>query len=121
MNSGLQCISHVTELTEYFLKNTYIKDINKTNPLGTQGQLCTAFAKMLKSLWFGTDSSFSPTQLKRAIGKFQPMFSGYNQHDSGELITYLLDGLHEDLNRVKVKPYVESKDYDGRDDKIVAR
>jgi len=29
------------------------------------------------------------------------MFSGYNQHDSGELITYLLDGLHEDLNRVK--------------------
>ena len=49
------------------------------------------------------------------------MFSGYNQHDSGELITYLLDGLHEDLNRVKVKPYVESKDYDGRDDKIVAR
>lgn len=37
MNSGLQCISHVTELTEYFLKNSYIKDINKTNPLGTQG------------------------------------------------------------------------------------
>ena len=23
------------------------------------------------------------THLKRAIGKFQPMFSGYNQHDSG--------------------------------------
>jgi len=26
------------------------------------------------------------------------------------LITFLLDGLHEDLNRVKKKPYVESKD-----------
>lgn len=48
------------------------------------------------------------------------MFSGYNQHDSGELITYLLDGLHEDLNRVKVKPYVETKDYDGRPDPIIA-
>lgn len=48
------------------------------------------------------------------------MFSGYNQHDSGELITYLLDGLHEDLNRVKKKPYVETKDYDGRPDQIVA-
>lgn len=76
---------------------------------------------MLQNLWFGTESSFSPTKLKKAIGKFQPMFSGYNQHDSSELINYLLDGLHEDLNRVKEKPYVETKDYDGRPDKIIAR
>ena len=76
---------------------------------------------MLKSLWMGSDSSISPTQLKRAIGKFQPMFMGYNQHDSGELVSYLLDGLHEDLNRVISKPYVESKDYDGRPDFIIAK
>ncbi len=49
------------------------------------------------------------------------MFSGYNQHDSGELITYLLDGLHEDLNRVKKKPYTEIKDYDGRPDAVIAK
>jgi len=49
------------------------------------------------------------------------MFSGYEQHDSGELISYLLDGLHEDLNRIKKKPYVETKDYDGRPDDILAR
>lgn len=48
------------------------------------------------------------------------MFTGYNQHDSGELITYLLDGLHEDLNRVKDKPYVETKDGGDRPDNIVA-
>lgn len=65
-----------------------------------------SYAKMLKSLWYGKDTSFSPTQLKRAIGKFQAMFIGNHQHDSGELITFLLDGLHEDLNRVKQKPYV---------------
>jgi len=36
------------------------------------------------------------------------MFQGYAQHDSAELLNYLLDGLHEDLNRVKgPKPYVE--------------
>ncbi len=79
-----------------------------------------AFANLLKHLWYGNESSFSPTQLKRAIGKFQPMFTGYNQHDSGELITYLLDGLHEDLNRVKDKPYVETKDGGDRPDNIVA-
>lgn len=32
----------------------------------------------------------------------------------------MLDGLHEDLNRVKSKPYVEAKDGEGRPDEEVA-
>lgn len=32
----------------------------------------------------------------------------------------MLDGLHEDLNRVKQKPYIELKDCDGRADEEVA-
>lgn len=32
----------------------------------------------------------------------------------------MLDGLHEDLNRVKHKPYIKSKDADGRPDEEVA-
>lgn len=32
----------------------------------------------------------------------------------------MLDGLHEDLNRVKRKPYIEAKDSDGRPDEEVA-
>lgn len=32
----------------------------------------------------------------------------------------MLDGLHEDLNRVKYKPYMEVKDGDGRPDEEVA-
>jgi len=31
-----------------------------------------------------------------------------------------LDGLHEDLNRVKQKPYIEMKDSDGRQDEEYA-
>lgn len=31
-----------------------------------------------------------------------------------------MDGLHEDLNRVKDKPYVKSRDADGRPDEEVA-
>lgn len=37
-----------------------------------------------------------------------------------ELLAFLLDGLHEDLNRVKKKPYIEAKDSDGRPDDEVA-
>lgn len=37
-----------------------------------------------------------------------------------ELLEWLLDGLHEDLNRVTEKPYSELKDSDGRADSVVA-
>lgn len=42
-----------------------------------------------------------------------PQFSGSRQQDSQEFLQFLLDGLHEDLNRVKDKPYVELKDSNG--------
>lgn len=32
----------------------------------------------------------------------------------------MLDGVHEDLNRIKQKPYIENPDSDGRDDHAVA-
>lgn len=33
-----------------------------------------------------------------------------------EFLAFLLDGLHEDLNRIKHKPYIEEKDSSGRPD-----
>ena len=41
-------------------------------------------------------------------------------HSPQELLAFLLDGLHEDLNRVHKKPYIEAKDSDGRPDAEVA-
>ena len=55
------------------------------------------------------------------IGKYAPRFSGVQQHDAQELLAFLLDGLHEDLNRVHDKPYVELRDSEGRPDVIVAQ
>ncbi|KAH1229915.1 Ubiquitin carboxyl-terminal hydrolase 10 [Glycine max] len=43
-----------------------------------------------------------------------------NLTEENELLAFLLDGLHEDLNRVKQKPYIEMKDSDGRPDEEVA-
>jgi ubiquitin carboxyl-terminal hydrolase 4/11 len=59
---------------------------------------------------YSTNSSFSPTQFKAIIGKYGVNFSGYGQQDSQEFLLFLLDGLQEDLNRVKKKPYIEKPD-----------
>lgn len=88
-----------------------------------------------------------PRIFKLKLANFAPQFSGYNQHDSQvslvsllicivelpllhkrmlktynvqEFLAFLLDGLHEDLNRVKCKPYFEAKDVEGRQDEEVA-
>jgi len=56
-------------------------------------------------LWSGDASNVAPRDLKWAIGKYNAQFTGYRQHDSQELLGCLLDGLHEDLNRITNKPY----------------
>ncbi|RUS18020.1 hypothetical protein BC938DRAFT_476087, partial [Jimgerdemannia flammicorona] len=62
-----------------------------------------------------------PFFLQQTIGRFAPSFIGYQQHDSQELLGFLLDGLHEDLNRITSKPYIEWPDFDGKPDREVAR
>lgn len=78
------------------------------------------YAKFIKNMWCESSSTYSPHNLKAAVAKLNPIFSGYAQHDSQEFFSYLVDGLHEDLNRVIKKPYVESVDSKNRKDEIVA-
>lgn len=39
MNSILQCVNHISPITQYFLKGEYTKHINKNNPLGSGGRV----------------------------------------------------------------------------------
>ena len=59
--------------------------------------------------------------MRWTISRYSQNFSGFQQQDSQELLAFLLDGLHEDLNRVVNKPYDELKDSDGRPDDVVAQ
>ena len=40
------------------------------------------------------------------IDRFVPQMRGTNQQDSQEFLAFLMDGLHEDLNRVKKREYI---------------
>ncbi|XP_073447803.1 ubiquitin carboxyl-terminal hydrolase 4 [Aquarana catesbeiana] len=121
MNSALQCLSNTPPLTEYFLTDDYKEEINKENPLGMKGEIAMAYAELIRQIWSGEHSYVAPRMFKTQVGRFAPQFSGYQQQDSQELLAFLLDGLHEDLNRVKKKPYLELKDADGRPDSVVAK
>lgn len=135
MNSSLQCLSHTNPLIDFFTTQKYKADVNIDNPLGTKGELAEEYAKLVKELWSGTHSAIAPREFKWKLERFAPQFAGYQQHDSQvcppaifglsdefqkELLAFLLDGLHEDLNRIKKKAYHENPEVGDRSEQEVA-
>jgi ubiquitin carboxyl-terminal hydrolase 8 len=108
MASALQCLSHTTPLCEFFLADHHLKEINRDNFLGSGGKLASCFCSLVRELWKEDGRSpVKPSKFKKQLQTFAPQFSGHQQHDSQELMAFLLDGLHEDMNRVTKKPYIE--------------
>ncbi|KAF9245254.1 hypothetical protein BU15DRAFT_85597 [Melanogaster broomeanus] len=114
MNSALQCLAHTKELTDYFLSGVYENELNPDNPLGMGGAIAEAFGALLHRIWSSDSvaSSYSPREFKLQLQRFAPQF---------KLVAFLLDGLHEDLNRVLKKPYVEKPDWEGGGDLELAQ
>ncbi|KFY73598.1 hypothetical protein V499_06329 [Pseudogymnoascus sp. VKM F-103] len=111
MNSALQCIRSVEELTKYFLADEAEKELNTENPLGKGGNVALVYNALLRELYKEPPpSSITPRQFKNTFGRYFGSFSGYGQQDSQEFLGILLDALQEDLNRVKKKPYIEKPD-----------
>lgn len=104
MNSVLQCLSNTRPLLDFLLKDEYKRDINTTTS-SMKGALINEFSEVIHELWeVGGDHVVNTSKLKTHIQRFAPRFIGYSQQDAQEFLRYLLEGLHEDVNRVKVKP-----------------
>ncbi|KAK9874217.1 hypothetical protein WA026_002571 [Henosepilachna vigintioctopunctata] len=120
MNSALQAVSNTRPLTLYFQRDAQLCELNSANPLGTKGMVARRYAELCRELWAGSTRSVAPLKLRYCVTKHAPHLGGGGQHDSQELLAWLLDSLHEDLNRVPKKLYSELKDSAGRPDEIVA-
>ncbi|XP_043220870.1 ubiquitin carboxyl-terminal hydrolase 19-like isoform X2 [Amphibalanus amphitrite] len=121
LNSVIQCLANTRELRDYFADSLFQADINQHNPLGMKGQLALAFAVLMRVLWSGEHRSYNPHKLKALVAKRFTQFTGFAQHDAQEFMAFLLDGLHEDLNRVVEKPYTQTEEAGDRPDDEVAR
>lgn len=64
---------------------------------------------MVHSLYEGR-SFVTLVNIKKRAGEYVAPFAGLGQQDSQECVLFLLDALHEDVNRVLKKPYREKPD-----------
>ena len=99
MNCILQCLSHTLPLREYFVSDSYKQSLRSPK----RGSLSAAFAKVLGELWMSYTTSVAPYDLKNEVSRVAPRFSGYSQHDAQEFMRFLLNEVHEEINRADVK------------------
>ncbi|XP_008830024.1 ubiquitin carboxyl-terminal hydrolase 8 [Nannospalax galili] len=116
MNSILQCLCNAPHLADYFNRNCYQADINRSNLLGYKGEVAEEFGIIMKALWTGQYRCISPRDFKVTIGKINDQFAGYSQQDSQELLLFLMDGLHEDLNKADNRKRHKEENNDHLDD-----
>jgi ubiquitin C-terminal hydrolase len=81
------------------------QEFNATNVLGHRGAVADAYGQLINVMWAASaEQQLSPEDFKAVISRVMPQFQGYAQHDVQEFLAFLLDAVHEDLNRVVQKP-----------------
>lgn len=107
MNAALQCLIHTPFIQYLFKEVDLLNFINTDNPLGSKGKMIKAFKNLFDEYFEQSERALNPLSFKRILRKYMPTFEGYEQHDSQEFISQLMDIFHEDLNRIVDKPFVE--------------
>ena len=91
MNATLQSLSNTPELRNYFL-NKYVPNKNKI--------MSNEFYIVLTNLWKkkNPNKSYPPHSFKNVLSQLNPLFAGIQANDSRDLINFLLERFHKELN-----------------------
>lgn len=90
MNSALQCLVHIPDLTNHLLKNGY------DGPC----ELTREYALLVKDLWRDKSSKYAvPREFHAAFTKKYPTFANLQPHDVQEVILKLIDTFETSLGK----------------------
>jgi len=113
MNAILQCLLHVSELVEYFLKewpNDFDSLCQKNSEVPSKGSISKAFYDLILGVYpkdnpfssktFGSrnNNPVSPDKFQKVLGNNNPQFKNFEANDSKDLILYLFQAMHAELN-----------------------
>ena len=101
MNATLQSFSNTEEFTDYFLIKFKYNENDQTKIISNE------FYKLLINLHHRNSGkkSYSPNDFKTILSQENPLFQGIQANDSKDLINFLLERLHKELNAAKNEEY----------------
>ena len=98
MNATLQCFSNIGRLKTYLLNKNIYQDLE--NNKNSSKKLSFALAEVLKNLWEKLEHRFyAPNNFKNLISEMNPLFKGIAANDPKDLILFLLEKMHNELNK----------------------
>ena len=97
MNATLQCLSHITGLRDYLLREDKYQSLKFNKD---KCKLSFALAEVLYNLWKVLNHDYyEPEYFKKMIGEMNPIFKGVAANDPKDLIFFLLETMHGELNK----------------------
>ena len=102
MNSTLQCLIHIKELSEILLSAFYLKYPLGNSNLCEKHKLTLEYVNILKQVFFpkfyGNQSPcFAPYKFKELVGELNPLFCGINANDAKDLLQFILERMHSEV------------------------
>lgn len=99
LNSAIQCLAHVPELTNHLFKNTYDGPCPVTKE----------YSNLLERMWKGSDSVDSRSFYRVFLEKF-PKFTRFAPHDVQEVVLELIDTFENSLGKDLIQDIFNGKE-----------
>ncbi|UJR25654.1 hypothetical protein I4U23_007005 [Adineta vaga] len=88
MNSALQCLSNIPELTKYTQNYQLESSVQTTD-------ITHVYTTLIQSMWSGKNKTVNPRNIKTVVSRSAPIFADYGQKDSHEFMNSLLNALEQ--------------------------
>ena len=99
MNATLQCLAHVENLTKGILKPETMQKILSDK---SKYKLSNSYLEVINNLWQNNTIKYhSPNNFKNIISEMNPLFAGIQANDSKDLVLFLMETMHNELNTAK--------------------
>ncbi|CAG2115958.1 unnamed protein product [Medioppia subpectinata] len=113
LNAVVQCLANTDSLRHYFTSYDFEDDLNRS-----KGLIAYPLARLIRQLWTpssdGVKRSVRPTHVRSLCDRWSSL--SWGQNDAHEFCTFLLDSLHNDLNRSRLKPSAITSSAEADDD-----
>ncbi len=104
LNTTIQCLSNVIPLTDYMMKNEFMgplrqesKKVELQTKYNREFEITKNYIQLIKVMW-SCKEPIDPRSFHIAFQRFNNRFAGYNEQDSEEALTVILDSIHEVLS-----------------------